>query len=92
MKKTLNPKIYYKGLKKCNRCSIYQPIKHYYKNKTTLDGLYHFCKDCVSSSNKWIYRKYKSTDEERIKQKIARDKYKSKLKELGVTRIRELKK
>lgn len=92
MKKTIDPKIYYKGLKKCNRCNHYKEFDTYYKNNSTLDGKYGFCADCASKANKWKYKKLNCTPEARLKQKISRDKYKSKLKELGVTRIRELKK
>lgn len=39
-------------MKTCNKCGIEKPKSRFYKNKTTKDGLQHWCKICMGANNK----------------------------------------
>lgn len=80
--------------KKCPRCGNTFPVngKNFYKNKATISGLSHYCKECdkakrkeyyadnkelVNEANMEYYNKHK--DEQREKQKAYYQKNKKKI-------------
>ncbi len=44
-------------MKRCPKCNEVKPMSKFHKNKTTKDGLNHWCKPCVLASNKLSYIK-----------------------------------
>jgi len=43
-------------MKVCNICKIEKPLAAYKKSATNLDGLYHFCKQCVLDKRRKVQR------------------------------------
>lgn len=42
--------------KKCSKCKTFLSVKHYFKNKRELDGLYNYCKECHREKTKMQYK------------------------------------
>lgn len=47
--------------KKCNHCGKVKPLSEFNRNKTTWDGLQHWCKACMGKYM-YDYRKHKGSD------------------------------
>lgn len=56
----------------CSKCGKEKPITEFYKDKSSKDGLYYWCKECSCKHNKERYRKNKKKIIEYIK-KYRRD-------------------
>jgi hypothetical protein len=44
--------------KKCSRCRVDKGLTKFHKNKSTKDGLHHYCKKCNSDQKKETYKKH----------------------------------
>lgn len=64
--------------KKCNKCNLVLPISEFYKEKNEIKTP---CKKCRNKSSKENHKKWRQTDEGRIKMEILREKYEDRKKE-----------
>jgi hypothetical protein len=82
--KTLLSRRYKGGLKKCSKCSVFQEVKNFHKDKTTQDSL---TSQCVSCKN--IVRKERTqTEEFKAKRRETRKKHRKQETEYALNKRR----